>query len=164
MREWLKRHSLKLLAIRDTPNAIAGGIAIGFFFGFTPLFGLKTLLAIGCAWLVRANILAAVVAVTLHDIALPLMPLLLRMEYQMGYWLLSSPHQFPPTMHIHDLKAHEWMKWTTFVTVGVPLLLGSVIFSLPISILTFILSRNIITNYRKRHPHKEEDTDPGSVA
>ena len=47
MRDWFKRHSLKLLAIRDTPNAIAGGIAIGFFFGFTPFIGLKTLLALG---------------------------------------------------------------------------------------------------------------------
>jgi len=50
VRKWLKEHSLKLLAIRDTPNAIAGGVAIGIFFGFTPLVGLKTLLSIFFAW------------------------------------------------------------------------------------------------------------------
>jgi uncharacterized protein (TIGR03546 family) len=162
MRAWFKKHSLKLLAIRDTPNAIAAGMAIGFFFGFTPLFGLKTLLAIGCAWMIRANIIAAVIAVTLHDLALPLMPLLLRMEYQMGYWLLSNPHQFPPSMSIQHLKFHEWVNWTTFLTVGVPLLLGSVVFSLPVSILSFLLSRDIIIKYRLRHPHK--DPEGGSVA
>jgi uncharacterized protein (DUF2062 family) len=43
-RRWFHEHSLKLLAIRDTPEAIAGGVAIGIFFGFTPLFGLKTAL------------------------------------------------------------------------------------------------------------------------
>src|SRR5436309_2075255 len=31
-RRWLHEHSLKLLAIRDTPEAIAGGVAIGLFF------------------------------------------------------------------------------------------------------------------------------------
>src|ERR1044071_948539 len=71
---WLREHSLKLLAIRDTPVAIAGGVAIGIFFGFTPLFGLKTLLAIFFAWLTGSNILAAVLASALHDIVLPLMP------------------------------------------------------------------------------------------
>src|SRR5206468_1791236 len=59
LRPWLREHSLKLLAIRDTPNAIAGGVAIGIFFGFTPLVGLKTLLSIFFAWLTRCNIVAA---------------------------------------------------------------------------------------------------------
>ena len=62
LRKWFKEHSLKLLAIRDTPNAIAGGVAIGIFFGFTPLVGLKTLLSIFFAWLTRSNIVAAAIA------------------------------------------------------------------------------------------------------
>lgn len=152
MREWLKRHSLKLLAIRDTPNAIAGGIAIGFFFGFTPLIGLKTLLAIGLAWLCRANLLATVVAVTLHDVLLPFMPFLFRFEYNIGYWLLSDPHVFPPDMNTSDLSPHEWLSWTTILKVGEPLLLGSVVFSLPVSVITFFLAKGIIVSYRKHHP------------
>src|SRR6266403_1747139 len=95
VRRWLHEHSLKLLAIRDTPEAIAGGVAIGIFFGFTPLFGLKTILAILFAWLTRSNIIAAVLAGTLHDIILPLMPLIYRWEYQIGFWLLSHPHHWP---------------------------------------------------------------------
>ena len=95
LRKWFNEHSLKLLAIRDTPNAIAGGVAIGIFFGFTPLVGLKTLLSIFVAWLTRCNILAAAIAVTLHDVALPFMPVLFRWEYNIGYWLLSDPHHWP---------------------------------------------------------------------
>src|SRR5437868_2577400 len=86
-RRWLQEHSLKLLAIRDTSGAIAGGVAIGIFFGFSPLFGLKTLLAIFFAWLTRSNILAAVLASALHDVALPLMPLVYGFEYGVGYFL-----------------------------------------------------------------------------
>jgi len=94
LKRWLREHSLKLLAIRDTPEAIAGGIAIGIFFGFTPLFGLKTLLAIFFAWLTRSNIIAAVLAGTLHDLILPLMPFVLIGEYKIGYWLMNQewPH------------------------------------------------------------------------
>src|SRR2546425_12270653 len=80
-RRWLHEHSLKLLAIRDTPEAIAGGVAIGIFFGFSALFGLKTLLTILFAWLTRSNILAAVLASASHDILLPLMPVIYRFEY-----------------------------------------------------------------------------------
>ncbi len=59
IRTWFKTHSLRVLALRDTPNAIAGGVAIGFFLGFTPFFGLKSWMAIAVAWLTRCNIIAA---------------------------------------------------------------------------------------------------------
>src|SRR5712691_3690685 len=117
-RRWLHEHSLRLLAIRDTPNAIAGGVAIGIFFGFTPLFGLKTLLSIFFAWLMRCNILAAVIAVTLHDIAIPFMPVLYRWEYKVGYWLLSNPHEWPPSLAQMHWDFHTWRRWTKFFTVG----------------------------------------------
>src|SRR6185369_1759451 len=133
--KWFKEHSLKLLAIRDTPNAIAGGVAIGIFFGFTPLFGLKTLLSIFFAWLTRCNILAAVIAVTLHDIAIPFMPVLYRWEYQVGYWFLSHPHEWPPSLkHLH-WDAHAWRGWTRFFTVGKPWLVGSLIIGAPVAML-----------------------------
>src|SRR2546421_5897230 len=109
VRRWLHEHSLKLLAIRDTPEAIAGGVAIGIFFGFMPLFGLKTLLAILCAWLTRSNILAAVLAGTLHDVILPFMPVIYWWEYKMGYWLIY--HQWPESIRrIHWTGSHPW-RW-----------------------------------------------------
>ena len=61
----------KLVTLRDTPHAIAGGVAIGVFIGFTPLFGIKTLLSLGAAYLLRCNPIAAVIAVSLHDVVTP---------------------------------------------------------------------------------------------
>jgi uncharacterized protein (DUF2062 family) len=34
--DYLKGLAAKLVTLRDTPNAIAGGVAIGVFIGFTP--------------------------------------------------------------------------------------------------------------------------------
>src|SRR6266571_3882240 len=117
-RRWLHEHSLKLLAIRDTPEAIAGGVAIGIFFGFTPLFGLKTLLAIFFAWLTRSNIIAAVLAATAHDIVGPLMLVIYRLEYGVGFWLLSDPHHWPPPMLHAHWEPPRWRSWMNVFAVG----------------------------------------------
>lgn len=154
LKGWVKKHSEKLLAIRDTPQAIAGGVAIGMFFGFTPLIGLKTLLSLFFAWLCGFNLIAAVLAVTLHDVTIPFMPVLYRWEYDMGYWLLSHPHHWPETItHLH-LHGHEWRSWTTFLTVGKPLLIGSLLVSTPIALLSYWITKPTVTRHRHRHAEK----------
>src|SRR5207247_3881871 len=140
-RRWLHEHSLKLLAIRDTPNAIAGGVAIGIFFGFTPLFGIKPLSAIFFAWLTGSNIIAAVLAATAHDIMIPLMPAIYLGEYKVGFWLLSNPHQWPAKLSRMHWHAYAWREWTTFLFgAGLPLLLGSAICGAPVPALAVVLS------------------------
>jgi uncharacterized protein (DUF2062 family) len=170
-RRWLHEHSLKLLAIRDTPEAIAGGVAIGLFFGFTPLIGLKTLSAIFFAWLTRSNIIAAVVAGALHDVVLPFMPVIYRFEYDIGYWLLSQPHQWPtPLTKIHWQGQHSWRKWTTFfLGVGRPLLLGSVVCATPFAVISFWVTKALIARHQKKKqamqppaPQNAERPPPGS--
>lgn len=155
VRAWLREHSLKLLAIRDTPVAIAGGVAIGIFFGFTPLFGLKTLLSLFFAWLTRCNLIAAAIAVTLHDLALPFMPVIYRFEYDVGYWLLSHPHRWPQKLrHIH-WDAETWRSWTTFFTIGEPLLLGSLVCAAPVALASFAITKQVVARYRRKHGHPE---------
>src|ERR1041385_5034834 len=147
LRKWLHEHSLKLLAIRDTPEAIAGGIAIGIFFGFPPRFGLKTIGAIVIAWLTRSNILAAVISTTLHDLILPLMPVVYVWEYKIGYWALNQ--EWPEHLSRVRLHWHEWRNWRTFFTVGKPMLVGAVICGLPVSLACYFVSRAIVA----RHQH-----------
>ncbi len=64
----------RLVTIEDTPHSIALGVAIGIFFGFTPLWSLKTLLSIAVAWVCKSNKIAAAISVQLHDLILPFMP------------------------------------------------------------------------------------------
>jgi uncharacterized protein len=150
VRRWLHEHSLKLLAIRDTPEAIAGGVAIGIFFGFTPLFGLKTLLAIFCAWLTRSNIIAAVLAGALHDVVLPLMPVIYRWEYDVGYWLLSQPHQWPPPLVRPHWERQHWRSWITVMKIGKQLILGSFVCSAPFAALAYGITKKIVSRHQKK--------------
>lgn len=129
----LKELGKKLVSLKDSPHAIAGGVAIGVFVGFTPLWGVKTLLCLGLAYALRCNPIAAVIAVSLHDVLTPFAPVFMRWQYDLGYWILNHPHHFPPKLemlhnHIHPM---EMLKWTTFFQLGLPILIGSFLFSIP---------------------------------
>ncbi len=127
----VKKHVRSLLELRDTPHAIAGGVAIGIFFGFIPLYGLKTLLCLAAAWLVRCSKLAAIVVVSLYDILAPVVPFLMRLQYDVGYWLLSHPHHRPTKLEDHHIKLADMLNWTTFFDVGFPILVGSIVIAIP---------------------------------
>ena len=139
--EHLKALGKKLVSLKDTPHAIAGGVAIGVFVGFTPLWGVKTLLSLGLAYALRCNPIAAVIAVSLHDVFTPFTPFLMRMEYDIGYWVMSHPHHLPPKLELHHEHFHlgEMLKWTTFFHVGFPILLGSLFISAPSAVIFYFL-------------------------
>jgi uncharacterized protein (DUF2062 family) len=152
-RRWLHEHSLKLLAIRDTPQAIAGGVAIGIFFGFTPLFGIKTLSAIFFAWLTRCNILAAALGATLHDVMFPFMPFVFTGEYSVGFWLIN--HHWPAPGRVH--LPHSWQE---LFSAGKPLLLGSVVLAAPFAIAAFPITKMIVTRHQRRKQAQQEAPGP----
>ena len=160
-RRWFHEHSLKLLAIRDTPEAIAGGVAIGIFFGFAPVFGLKTLGAILFAWLSGSNILAAVLATTLHDVILPFMPVIYWWEYDVGYWLLSHPHEWPPAMVRPHWEGFSWRRWTTFFTgIGKPLLVGGCVCAAPFALLSYIVTLKLVARHQRKKLAQAPMQDP----
>jgi uncharacterized protein len=151
---WLTAKIKQLLSLKDTSHAIAVGMSVGMFFGLVPLWGVKTLLAIGVTRLLRGNLVAAAIAATLHDILLPIIPLLLRWEYEIGYWLLSHPHELPPRLH---LTAHQspsmWFHWSTFLTVGRPLLVGSLVVAAPVAVASYYITLLIVDrSQRKNEP------------
>jgi uncharacterized protein len=151
-KRWLHEHSLKLLAIRDTPEAIAGGVAIGIFFGFTPLFGLKTALTILFAWLTRCNIIAAVIASAAHDVILPLMPVIFRWEYEVGYWLLSHPHRLPPSLTKMTWEGISLRGWIVFLLgVGKPLLFGGFVCAAPFAVLAYAFTQRLVLRHQQKH-------------
>ena len=149
----------KLLALRDTPHAIAGGVAIGMFVGFTPLFGLKTLLSLGLAFLLRCNPIAAVIAVSLHDVIIPSWPFLLKAEYDIGAWILGHFQQLPPKPDMHRFHFQDMLKWTTFFHVGLPLLVGSIFVSAPAAFLSYTGMLSLLQyRERKRLAHAREQS------
>ena len=148
--EWISGHWRTLVEIEGSPRAVAVGVAAGIFFGFTPLVGLKTLLALGVTRLFRGNLLAAAITVTLHDVLLPIAPLLLRWEYDLGYLLLNHPHNLPPHLHLRHQSPSALLHWSTFITVGRPLLIGSLVFAAPLATASYYLTLSLLARARRR--------------
>jgi len=146
---FLRLYWHRLVQLHDTPHRIAGGAAIGVFFGFTPLFGFKTLLGILVAWGFRCSRIAAAIGVTLHDVVIPLMPMLLRAEYGVGYWLLHS-HHWPRKFRVDDLNVHEWLHWKVLHQVIWPTFLGSVVIGIPLSALVFFLALRVVSRHQAK--------------
>lgn len=148
--DFLRRHWHKLIQLHDTPHKIAGGTAIGFFFGFTPFFGLKTWLGMGAACGFRCSCVAAAIGVTLHDLFFLLWPVILRVEYGIGYWLLHSPHHWPEKIKIHQFSISHWLQWKTLTHVIWPTFIGSLVIGIPISVAVFFLMLRIVEGYQAK--------------
>lgn len=148
-KNFIRQHWRQLTAIKAPPESVALGFALGVFLGFTPFFGLKTLLALLLAWLLRSNKLAAFLGVTLHDVLLPFMPALLRLEYQLGYWSLNSPHHFAPKMHLRHEHLHAPLHWTAVFASAKPLLVGSIIVGLPLAFASYFIVRSVLSKTKR---------------
>jgi len=156
MKGWLVAHHMTLMAIADTPHSIALGSAIGVFFGFTPLYPLKTLLSIGVAWICRCNKVAAAIAVTLHDVVIWAMPAIYVAEYQFGCWILNRP--VGQRVHFRQFRLHDYVHWHVFSRViwptFWPAFIGSLFLAVPSAIFIYFLMRLLIS--RARTPQKTQ--------
>src|SRR5438876_9236823 len=123
LKAWLAAHHMTLMTIADTPHSIALGSAIGIFFGFTPLWTMKTLLSIGVAWVFKSNKIAAAIAVTLHDIILPLMPAIYFWQYRIGMRVLHGRPEHRAAFH--HVTIWDYLHSDVFVRLIWPTLVGS---------------------------------------
>jgi uncharacterized protein (DUF2062 family) len=148
-KEWLAEHHMTLMAIADTPHSIALGSAIGIFFGFTPLYPLKTLLSIGAAWICRCHKVAAAIAVTLHDVLIFAMPAIYFAEYKLGCRVLHRP---PPVKlrlwHLWHFSFHDYLSWSLFSKFIWPALIGSLFLAIPSAIIVYLLVRMLVSRTR----------------
>ena len=154
MKSWLVAHHMTLMTIADTPHSIAFGSAIGIFFGFSPLYPLKTLLSIVVAWIFRCNKIAAAIAVTLHDVLIWVMPAIYVAEYQFGCWILNRPAA--QRVHFRQFRLHDYVHWHVFSRViwptFWPAFIGSLFLSIPSAIVVYFLMRLLISRARATQP------------
>ena len=80
------KHRLRRLP--DPPHRIARGIFVGVFTTFTPFYGLHFVISAAFAWLLRANIVAALLA-TFFGNPLTYVPIGV-ISLQTGHWLLGT--------------------------------------------------------------------------
>jgi uncharacterized protein (DUF2062 family) len=141
---------MTLMTIADTPHSIALGSAIGIFFGFTPLWSLKTLLSIAVAWVCRCNKIAAAIAVTLHDALIFVMPAIYFAEYKVGCWALHRP------LPAHRVRFHfsfyDYRNVDVFFRLVWPAMVGSLFLAIPSAIFVYFLVRILLSRGQQRPP------------
>lgn len=78
---------LRLTRLPDQPHRIARGVFAGVFVSFTPFFGFHFLSALLLAWILRGNLLAAILATFVGN---PLTtPFIAISSVEFGHWLLG---------------------------------------------------------------------------
>ncbi len=153
----------------DPPHRIARGIFSGVFVTFSPFFGLHFFLAAGLAWVMRGNIVAALLATFVGN---PVTFLAIgASSLQTGYFLLGirnvpefREHGTLGTKFVdagRDLKDNIWAMFTEaqadwtrleifYDEVFFPYMVGGVIPGLISGIIAYYLSLPVIQAYQNR--------------
>lgn len=160
----------RLRRLPDQPHRIARGVAVGVFVSFTPLFGLHFFLAAGVAWLLRGNVLAALLATFVgNPITFPFIAMLCLTA---GRWLLGVHGMVSPQMifgeftrasgelyhnvlaSFTDRTAH-WDRLAEFYDrVFLPYALGGLIWGLIAAVAAHYLTLPVIRAYHARRAKK----------
>ncbi len=78
----------RLRRLPDPPHRIARGVFAGTFANFPPILGFQMIAAVGLAWVMRGNIIAALLATLLSNpITTPIIALI---SLKLGHWMLGS--------------------------------------------------------------------------
>lgn len=127
-----KLNLIRLMRLKDSPERIARGMALGLFIGMTPTFGIQMALALVFAFLLRENKLSAVIGVWVTN---PLTaPVIYGLEYEVGRRLLSLPLPTIKLQFTYQFLQH--IGWQ----VVLPLCLGSLIFAILFSALGYAIT------------------------
>ncbi|QSR88330.1 DUF2062 domain-containing protein [Methylacidiphilum caldifontis] len=155
-----KSHStLKKLPV--SAHSIALGFAIGVFYGFTPFWGFKTILAILSAWVIRVSKVAAAIGVAAHDVILPFIPGLMWLEYKIGLILLGTDtHQLKKTLpKLRHLELRQLISWKELYHIGWPMFIGSLVIGLPIAVVAYCIIFKSIKKYQDIQKAKETEKE-----
>ncbi len=161
----LRYMAYRLRRLPDPDYKIARGISAGVFTSFTPFFGLHFLIAAGVAWMLRGNILAALLATFVGN---PLtFPIIAGLSVELGSRLLGVDHPIPLSQTVgafsqvsvelwentRSIFTPEVMHWGRFADfmgrVFLPYLVGGIGPGILAGVLAYIVSRPVIGAYQK---------------
>lgn len=155
----------RMRRLPDSPERICVGLAAGAFASFLPLFGLHFVTAALIAWVVRGNILAALLG-TFYGNPLTF-PIMAVAALEVGHWLLGTGAMisFSEAMSAighatSELTSNVWalltggrVHWHSlhgfFWRVFLPYFIGGALIGLPIAILLYFLHLPLVRAYQK---------------
>ncbi|WP_338064229.1 DUF2062 domain-containing protein [Thioclava indica] len=151
----------------DRPHRIARGVWAGVLVSFTPFFGFHFLTAAAVAWIIRGNILAALLATFFgNPISFPIIAVF---SVKLGHFILGDrlesghPEGLLRTFQAasHDLLHNFWAMFTPdhaewgglerfFNDVWLPYLVGGLVPGIIAATICYYISLPIITAYQNR--------------
>ncbi|AXQ94444.1 DUF2062 domain-containing protein [Cereibacter azotoformans] len=162
----------RLTRLPDEPHRIARGVFAGVFISFTPLFGFHFVGAALLAWILRGNILAALLATFVGNPVT--MPLIAFGSVEIGHWMLGI--DAPLTMvnifkAFSDAGTELWANFLAiftedvahwrnlarfFETIYLPYLVGGILPGLVTGFGFYYLTIPVIRAYQKLRSMKAE--------
>lgn len=149
----------------DQPHRIARGFAAGTFINFTPLFGFHLLGALSLAWVLRGNLLAAVLGTFIgNPVTIPFMAMI---SMALGRWMLGVEGSMAPAailgsftsagrqlthnfMAIFDGRVAQWDQLQTFFhAIFLPYLVGSIIPGVISALIAHSLTVRVVEGYQR---------------
>jgi len=158
MRAWIRN----LVKVKDTPEALARGLAIGFFFGVSFFWGLQIALAVLASYLLRGN---KVVAAAMTAISNPLTSLpLYSLSYLVGHVLVGGEDTLPDFATVHSIEGFLALGPHFFVTM----LVGTTLVGAVGAVVVYFSSSRLLAALRRWHERGREgssraDEDPTSA-
>jgi len=151
---------LKFLRLQGDPHSLALGVAVGLFVGITPTIPLHTALILILAWILRGNILAALIAATAISNPLTWLP-----QYyfcwRLGSWLLPGRLSWPRIQELLGLLTSGTGFKESLALLGqlgleavAVMLVGGVLLAIPFTCAGYILSFKFFRALRKKRQEK----------
>ena len=140
-------YKLKLARLPASSYAIASGFACGSMVSFTPLLGFHFLLAIFFAFLIRGNVIASLIGTFIGN---PLtFPFIWSLIYNVGIFITSKNQQVLNSEISIDMILNQTYE------IFIPMLIGGAIISLPIWLITFLVTYSFVSSYKKSKAKKK---------
>ena len=141
----LKRTSLfyflKLIRVRDSQDKLAIGFACGSMVSFTPFIGFHFFLAVIFAYVFRGNIVASLIGTFVGN---PFtFPFIWIFIYKVGNIFFKNDQNFSLELNFQSLFDQGY-------DILIPMLIGSVIVSIPVWLISYFTVKFLMTSFKKR--------------
>ena len=136
----------QVLHLQESPQRTALAFAIGVFIGFSPVYGLHTVMVLFLSWAFGLNLLALMVGAFLNN-PWTLVPIL-GATYWVGALLLGRSET--PSFDWHDVSFGAI--YEQVMPYAVPFFLGGFVLSLLGAALAYPVAYYFVTKHRKSHP------------
>ena len=123
---------VKLLNQNASPNAIAGGFAVGLFSTFYPIPVVDTMVALLVARLINLNPAACLIGNSFILLIFPVIPLLLAAEVFVGRIFVNAPTLSPPA----DIAMTTWLMQQSGPNLKA-FILGGLLLGIPSALISF---------------------------